>query len=278
MAKNDIAAQAAADAAAALAEDIGGGDLSAVLADNSAPRAAVLRAGKAAVLCGRPWFEACFLQLDKNASFDWRAPEGGALSAGQTVCEMRAMPRALLGGERSALNFVQTLSATALAARRMQKLAGKTAVLDTRKTLPKLRAAQKYAVRVGGARNHRMGLFDGILIKENHIAAAGGIAAALQKARAAASESQIQIEVRNLGELSAALEAGAKRILLDNFSVSGLRRAAQKTDGRAELEASGGVSEKTVAAVAGSGVDRISVGALTKNICAADFSFLILAP
>ena len=277
MAKNNIAAQAAADAAAALAEDIGGGDLSAALVDNTAARTGVLCVRENTVLCGRPWFESCFLQLDKNTVFDWRAAEGGEISAGQTVCEVRALPRALLGGERSALNFLQTLSATALAARRMQKLAGKTIVADTRKTLPKLRAAQKYAVRTGGAHNHRLGLFDEILIKENHLAASGGIAAALQKARAITEESRIQIEARNLEELAAALDAGAKRILLDNFSTANLRRAVQQTGGRAELEASGNISEETAAAVAATGVDRISSGALTKNIRAADFSFIVRA-
>ncbi|MBE8158181.1 MAG: carboxylating nicotinate-nucleotide diphosphorylase [Betaproteobacteria bacterium] len=277
MAKNDIAADAAADAAAALAEDIGGGDLSAGLVDNSAPRTGILRVRENTVLCGRLWFESCFLQLDSAAAFNWRAAEGGEIAAGQTVCEVRALPRALLGGERAALNFLQTLSATAFAARRMQKLAGKTAVTDTRKTLPKLRAAQKYAVRIGGAQNHRLGLFDEILIKENHIAAAGGIAAVLQKARAVADESRLQIEVRNLPELAAALAAGARRILLDNFSAAGLRRAVKQTGGRAELEASGNISEDNIAAVAATGVDRISSGALTKNIRAADFSFTVRA-
>ncbi|MGI9305994.1 MAG: carboxylating nicotinate-nucleotide diphosphorylase [Gammaproteobacteria bacterium] len=278
MAKNDINAQAAADAAAALAEDIGGGDISAALIENAPPCAGIVYAKSAAVLCGRPWFESCFLQLDGDAAFDWRAPEGGEISSGDKVCEVRALPRALLSGERSALNFLQTLSATATAARRMQKRAGAAVIADTRKTLPKLRAAQKYAVRTGGARNHRMGLFDEILIKENHIAAAGGIAAALQKARGAAAEEKIQIETRSLEELSAALSAGARRILLDNFSPADLRRAVAQTNGRAELEASGGITEDNIAAVAATGVDRISSGSITKNICAADFSFILSAP
>lgn len=266
---------AAADARIALAEDIGSGDLSASLIPARAVVAGVLYAREKTVLCGQAWFEACFLQMDRDASFSWRVPEGGETARGMAVCEVRGRARALLATERSALNFLQTLSATASVARRMQALAGNATVCDTRKTIPKLRVAQKYAVRIGGAKNQRRGLYDGILIKENHLAAAGGIAVALRKARRAASPDQIQIEVRSLQELSEALAAGASRILLDNFGAADLKRAVRQARGRAELEASGGVSEKSLKRVAETGVDRISIGALTKNVRAADFSFIV---
>lgn len=275
MAESDLTLQVAADVAAALAEDIGSGDLSAALIADNAPRLGELYSRETAVLCGRPWFETCFTQLDGAATFIWHTPEGGELTAGALVCQVRAAPHALLSGERCALNFLQTLSATATAARRFQQLAGKTVITDTRKTLPQLRVAQKYAVRSGGAHNHRQGLFDEILIKENHVAAAGGLVAALQKARTVTSEENIQVEVRTAEELATALAAGARRLLLDNFSLAALRQAVQQTGGRAQLEASGGVTEATVAAVAATGVERISVGALTKHIRAADFSFVI---
>lgn len=275
MEKNDLAAQAAADAAAALEEDIGAGDLSRGLFDGDAPRNGVLYCRENAMLCGRPWFEQCFLLLDDSARFVWRIAEGGEMRADAKVCEVRASPAALSGAERSALNFLQTLSATATAARRFCRLAGKATIVDTRKTLPKLRAAQKYAVRIGGARNHRRGLFDEILIKENHLALAGGVKNALSRARRIVAPERIQIEARTLAEAAAAIAAGAARILLDNFSLSDLRRAAREFGERAELEASGGVSEDAVAAIAATGVHRISVGALTKNIRAVDFSFLI---
>ena len=272
---NELAAQVAADVAAALAEDIGGGDLSAALIADTVPRIGRLYSREKAVLCGRPWFEACFTQLDAGAIFIWHTPEGGDLPVAALVCEVRAAPQALLSGERCALNFLQTLSATATAARRFQQLAGATVITDTRKTLPKLRAAQKYAVRIGGAHNHRQGLFDEILIKENHAAAAGGIAVAVQKARTLVAEDAIQVEVHTAEELDTALAAGAQRILLDNFSLAALRQAVQKAGRRAQLEASGGVTEATVAAVAATGVARISVGALTKHVRATDFSFII---
>ena len=192
-----------------------------------------------------------------------------------TVCEVQAETRALLTAERSALNFLQTLSATATAARRYQKLAGGAKVTDTRKTLPKLRVAQKYAVRTGGACNHRLGLYDEILIKENHIMAAGGIAAVLAAAYNMLPESRVQIEVRTINDLRTALAAGARRVLLDNFSIADIQSAVQIAQGRAELEASGGVEENNIAALAATGVDRISIGALTKNIRAVDFSLVL---
>lgn len=265
--------QARADAAVALAEDIGTGDLSAPLAGDK-PLAARLLCKAETILCGVAWFEACFNHLTDAAVFDWQAADGDNLRGGETVCVLQAPAAALLAAERSALNFLQTLSATAAAANKWQKLAGDVAVVDTRKTLPLLRLAQKYAVRVGGARNHRLGLFDEILIKENHIAAAGGIGAALTAAFAAVPKKHVQIEVRNREELRAAVANGAGRVLLDNFPVEEIRRAVAETPAGVELEASGGVDEKSVAAIAAAGVHRISIGAMTKNIRAADFSLL----
>ena len=210
VAARDIAAE---DAAAALSEDIGDGDISAGLVLANTRGTGLLYARESAVLCGREWFEECFLQLDTTAEFVWHAEEGGEVTPGMIVGETRAGFRALLGGERSALNFLQTLSATAGVAREMQQLAGDVLVVDTRKTLPKLRAAQKYAVRIGGAHNHRHGLFDEILIKENHAAAAGGITAAWQKARQITDDARIQVEVRTFAELEEALSAGVRRII-----------------------------------------------------------------
>ncbi len=277
MAENDINARAAADAAAALDEDLGDGDLCRGLAADNAPRNGVLFCRENAVLCGRPWFEQCFLQLDSAAQFRWEIEEGEETRADSAVCAVRANPAALSGGERSALNFLQTLSATATAARRFCRLAGRATITDTRKTLPKLRAAQKYAARIGGAKNHRLGLFDEILIKENHLALAGGIQNALARARKIAAPERIQIEARTLADAAAAMDAGATRVLLDNFSLSDLRRAVRQFGGRAELEASGGVSEDAVAEIAAAGIRRISVGAITKNIRAVDFSFIVSA-
>ena len=279
MAANDIVAIAAADAAAALAEDIGAGDLSrGIVAGDDSPRRAILYSRENAVLCGRPWFEECFLQLDSSAQFQWRVDEGGDLHSDFAACEMSATPAALSGGERSALNFLQTLSATATAARRYVNFAnGGATIVDTRKTLPKLRAAQKYAVRIGGAKNHRFGLFDEILIKENHIALAGGIETAMMRAKNIAPLHCVQVEARSLEEVAAALNAGAIRILLDNFSLADLREAVRRFGDSAELEASGGVCEETVAEIAKCGVHRISVGAMTKHIRAADFSLIVSA-
>ncbi len=278
---NEINLQAVqiADVTAALAEDVGSGDLSAALADATVRRG-VLYCREAAVLCGQAWFEQCFLQLDKNAAFVWQFNDGDNVEANSQVCEVSADCRALLSGERSALNFLQTLSATATTARRLQQIVPQTIITDTRKTLPKLRVAQKYAVGVGGATNHRQGLFDEILIKENHLATAGGIAAALQKAQEIMKEKnidedKIQIEVQTMEELKIALAAGAQRVLLDNFTLDALAEAVRFTGGRAQLEASGGADESSLAALAATGVQRISVGALTKHLRAVDFSFLI---
>ena len=263
----------------ALAEDMGGGDLSAPLVP-AVPASARLVCRTPAILCGIPWFEACFRLLDSTATFSWQVAEGERIPPGeQSVCRLTALAPALLSGERSAINFLQTLSATATAAYQWQQAAGhRVKIVDTRKTLPLLRQAQKYAVHIGGAHNHRQGLYDEILIKENHIRAGGGIAATLKKARqlaAAAAAPPPQIEVRTLAELKQALAAGATRLLLDNFSLPELKEACAQTPATVELEASGNITLETVADYAVSGVARISAGALTKNIIAVDFSLQV---
>jgi nicotinate-nucleotide pyrophosphorylase (carboxylating) len=228
-----------------------------------------------AILCGKPWFDACFKALDPDCSITWFAEEGDAVSANQTLCEVQGKARAMLIAERPALNFLQTLSAVATLTRRYVALIEGTRarILDTRKTLPGLRIALKYAVKVGGGDNQRTGLYDGILIKENHIMAAGGISKVLAEAkRIAPQEMSIQIEVETLAQLTEALEAGATLILLDNFNLDDMRTAVQLTAGRAKLEASGGINLNTVRAIAETGVDRLSIGALTKDIQAVDLS------
>ena len=233
---------------------------------------------EAAVIAGRPWFDACFRALDPTCTLDWQVNEGDRVEAGSVLVELTGNARALLTAERPALNFLQTLSAVATATRPyVEAVAGtRAAILDTRKTLPGLRIAEKYAVRVGGGQNQRVGLYDGILIKENHITAAGGIAQVLAAAYALADgKVSVQIEVENLGELEQALAAGAPLILLDNFSLVDMRHAVQLTHGRALLEASGNITLDTVRAVADTGVDRISIGGLTKHIRAVDLSMRI---
>ena len=228
-----------------------------------------------AVLCGKPWFDACFTMLDPDCKLTWHANEGDTVKAGQTLCEIQGKARAMLTAERSALNFLQTLSATATATRKYVGLIAGTqaGIFDTRKTLPGLRIAQKYAVTIGGGENQRLTLFDGVLIKENHIMVAGGIRQALTEAKRITPASlSIQIEVESLDELREALEADAKLVLLDNFSLEMMRVAVKLSAGRAELEASGGVNLDTVRAIAETGVDRISIGALTKDIQAIDLS------
>ena len=273
----------ASDVRAALAEDVGAGDLSAGLVAAGARARGVLTCRDAGVvLCGRAWFEECFRVLDGGARFEWRCAEGEVVAQGGEAAEVFGEGRALLAGERCALNFLQTLSATATAARRLRGIVeeaggGRVVLTDTRKTIPKLRVAQKYAARVGGARNHREGLFDEILIKENHVAlAAGGLAGAVREALGSGiGEGRVQVEVRSLGEMREALGAGAVRILLDNFSLEELREAVRENKGAAELEASGGADEGNIAAIAATGVDRVSCGAMTKNVRAADFSFVL---
>lgn len=263
------------DVAAALSEDIGTGDLTARLTPASRPAQGRVISREDAVLCGTAWFDACFEALDRDASIIWHAQDGDAVEAGQTLCDIHADTRALLSAERAALNFLQLLSGTATATRRfVNAVAGTQAkIVDTRKTLPGMRLAQKHAVRVGGGTNHRLGLFDGILIKENHIIAAGSIPRALQQAREIAPNNVfIQVEVETLDQLREALEAGAKMILLDNMSLDQMREAVALNKGRAALEASGGVNLERVRAIAETGVDRISIGSLTKDVHAVDLS------
>jgi nicotinate-nucleotide pyrophosphorylase (carboxylating) len=260
---------------AALAEDVGEGDRTAQLtpADRTARAAIVCR--DEATLCGQPWVDACFRRLDPNVRVRWLVTEGAAVAPGTRVCELAARARALLTGERTALNFLQTLSAVATMTRRyVDSVKGtRAAIVDTRKTLPGLRLAQKYAVRCGGGTNHRLGLYDGMLIKENHIAAAGGVKRALEIAAAIAPPGVwTQIEVESFDQLEDALGAGAKMILLDNMSPEQMREAVRRTAGRAQLEASGGITLETVRAIAETGVDRISIGSLTKDVKAVDLS------
>jgi nicotinate-nucleotide pyrophosphorylase (carboxylating) len=264
---------------AALTEDVGSGDLTAQLVPVGAVGRATVISREQAILCGTAWFERCFRKLDPAVVVTWKAQDGQEISLGQVVCEIAGPARALLTGERSALNFLQLLSAVATKARQYADLVAGTRaqVVDTRKTVPGLRLAQKYAVRCGGGGNHRLGLYDGILIKENHIVAAGSIAAALGVARqiaanAAGSCQFAQIEVETLAELRQALAAGAEMILLDNMSLDQMREAVAIAAGAAVLEASGNVSLETVRAIAETGVDRISIGGLTKDVRAVDLS------
>lgn len=259
----------------ALEEDVGTGDLTAALIPGDKLAHARLITRENAVLCGTAWANTVFRELDPRISLRWSAQDGDAISANQLLCQLEGPARALLTGERTALNFLQALSGTATAARRyVDAVRGTPAViLDTRKTIPGLRLAQKYAVRCGGARNHRIGLYDGILIKENHVAAAGSIGAAIRGAQAAApADVFIEIEVESLGQLNEALAAGAKRILLDNFSLDEIRRAVGATRGLAQLEVSGNVTLETIRALAETGVDYISTGDITKNVRAVDLS------
>jgi nicotinate-nucleotide pyrophosphorylase (carboxylating) len=270
-----LAAEIARNVAAALTEDIGSGDLTALLTPAGHPARGIVVSREAAVLCGSEWFDACFRNLDAGARIRWHAGDGEHIHAGQTLCEIDADTRALLTAERPALNFLQMLSATATVTRKfVDAVAGTQAkIVDTRKTLPGLRLAQKYAVRCGGGSNHRLGLYDGILIKENHILAAGGVAPVLAQARTLAPAGVfIQIEVETLEQLEEALAAEAKMILLDNMDLAQMRNAVALTDGRAELEASGGVDLTKVRAIAETGVDRISIGSLTKDVRAIDLS------
>ena len=266
----------------ALMEDIGRGDWTAQLVPAGRRVTARVVAKEAAVICGRPWFEACVLALDPAALLQWPQAEGAAVDAGTLVCTVQADARAILSAERPALNFLQTLSSVATVTRQfVDAIAGLSpnpkgcAVLDTRKTLPGLRQAQKYAVRTGGGQNQRLALWDGILIKENHIAAAGGITPALQAAFALNAGVSIQIEVETLAELQEALAAGAPSVLLDDFSLADMHTAYAVNAGRAVLEVSGGVDLDSIRAYAATGVDRISVGKLTKDVRAVDLSMRV---
>jgi nicotinate-nucleotide pyrophosphorylase (carboxylating) len=263
--------------ALALAEDLGTGDLTAALIPQHTRAQAAVISREQAVVCGRAWFDEVFRQLDTRLSVTWNLGDSARVAPGETVCRLQGPARALLTGERTALNLLQTLCATATQTRRyVDAIAGTGArILDTRKTLPGLRAAQKYAVTCGGGYNHRMGLFDAILIKENHIAAAGSIAMAVARARHLHPGVVLEVEAEDLDELSQALEAGADVVMLDNFDLDTLCEAVAFNRGRARLEASGGVSLKTVRAIAETGVNEISVGALTKDIRAVDLSMRI---
>ena len=267
----------------ALFEDIGRSDWTSLLVPAGRRVKARVIVREDAVLCGRDWFEACLATLDPAGQVRWHYAEGAKMQADTPVCEIEADARALLSAERPALNFLQLLSATATVTRRhVDAIAGASpnprgcAVLDTRKTIPGLRQAQKYAVRIGGGRNQRLALWHGILIKENHIAAAGGIAAVLRNARELNAGVDIQIEVESLSQLQEALDAGAESVLLDNFSLGQMREAVAMTAGRALLEASGGVTLAGLREIAATGVDRISIGKLTKDVIAVDYSMRVL--
>ena len=272
---NDLADLARSDIARALAEDVGAGDLTASLVDSGRVARARILARESAVICGRPWVEAAVLACDPAATLTWHVREGERCVADQVVLEIEGRAQALLTAERTALNFLQLLSAVASkTAVFVDAVRGtRAAIVDTRKTLPGLRLAQKYAVKTGGGVNHRIGLYDAVLIKENHIAAAGGVAAVLQRVKDTAPRARfVEIEVEMLEQLDEALICGAQMVLLDNMDIPTLREAVRRNAGRAILEISGGVNLQTVRALAETGVDRISIGALTKDVKAIDFS------
>jgi len=281
MPHTNLAQHIHANVRAALEEDIGNGDLTAqLIAEHTQARATVITR-EAAVICGTLWFEDCFLTLDPDCKVSWKVQEGQLVEANQTLCEIHGDARAMLSAERPALNFLQTLSAVATQTRHyVEATKGlPTKIMDTRKTLPGLRMAQKYAVKVGGGHNQRVGLFDGVLIKENHIAAAGGIGEVMELAfQTTPPHVPIQIEVETLAELDEAMLAGARLILLDNFSLADMHVAVTHAAKRAELEASGGITLENVRRVAETGVDRISIGALTKDIKAVDLSMRVELP
>ncbi len=263
---------------AALAEDIGSGDITAALIPASATATARVITREDGILCGRAWVDAVFAAVDPSLRPEWAAAEGDRIAADSTLFTVRGPARALLTAERSALNFLQLLSGTATRCHHYASLVAGTGVrlLDTRKTIPGLRNAQKYAVRCGGCHNHRMGLYDAFLIKENHISACGGIAAAVREARSVAPGKPVEVEVESLDELQQALTAGADRVMLDNFSLQDMRDAVAVVAGRLELEASGNITEANLRSVAETGVDFISIGALTKDTRALDLSMRLL--
>lgn len=265
------------DVARALEEDVGHGDLTAQLLPVTAMARARVITREDAVLCGRAWFETCFHALDASTQIHWHASDGDRVSAGDTLCEIDGTARTLVTAERSALNFLQLLSAVATVTHRhvLATAGTHTRILDTRKTIPGLRRAQKYAVLTGGGCNHRLGLFDAVLIKENHIIAAGSLRAAVSRARELHPEALIETEVETFAELEEALAAGADQIMLDEFAVKDLPRAVALAGGRIPLEVSGGVELDGIASIAATGVDFISVGALTKNVQAIDLSMRI---
>ncbi len=263
----------------ALTEDMGSGDITAELlpADQQASARVITR--EDAVVCGRPWVDEVFRRIDDRIVIDWQVRDGDTVKANAVLFSLSGPSRGLLSGERAALNFLQTLSGTATRCSAYAKLVEGTGVrlLDTRKTLPGLREAQKYAVRCGGCHNHRMGLYDAFLIKENHILACGGIQAAVLKAREHAPDNPVEVEVESLDELGQAMTSGCERVMLDNFPLEDLRSAVSLAGGRVELEASGNVTDQTIRAIAETGVDFISIGALTKDCKALDLSMRLLA-
>ena len=279
----ELVASIKASVSAALAEDIGTGDLTASLVPENQQASATIITREPAVLCGQAWVAEVFRQLDPRVALRWQVGEGASAAADQLLCELTGPARALLTGERTALNFLQLLSAVATATRAcVDAVAGTRArILDTRKTLPGLRRAQKYAVLTGGGSNHRIGLFDGILVKENHIAAAGGITPAVRRARERSLDVLLEVEVEDLVQAEEALAAGADRLLLDNFSLEDMKAAVElrnRVSSDTTLEASGGISLDTLRAVAETGVDFISIGALTKSVRAIDLSMRFRLP
>ena len=271
----DLVELARSDVARALAEDVGTGDLTAALVDRSRTARARILAREPAVICGEPWVEAAVLACDPSAQLTWHVGEGQRCATDQVVLEIEGKAQALLTAERTALNFLQLLSAVATkTAVFVDAVQGtRAAIVDTRKTLPGLRLAQKYAVKTGGGVNHRIGLYDAVLIKENHIAAAGGVGAVLKRVQDTAPQARfVEIEVETLAQLDEALDCGAQMVLLDNMDIPTLQEAVRRNAGRAILEISGGVNLQTVRALAETGVDRISIGALTKDVKAIDFS------
>lgn len=262
------------DVRRALAEDVGDGDITAALIPADRQASATIITRETATLCGTAWADEVFRQVDPSIRVQWLAKDGDRIEANQPFCRLEGPARGLLTGERTALNFIQTLSATATSSRYYADLVKGTGVrlLDTRKTLPGLRMAQKYAVTCGGCDNHRIGLFDAFLIKENHIAACGGIDAAIAQARALAPNKPVEVEVENLQELEEALDSGADIIMLDELSHADMRTAVALTAGKAKLEASGGITEATLRGIAETGVDFISIGGMTKHVRAVDLS------
>lgn len=267
-------AEVTAQVRAALAEDVGGGDITAALVPADRLAAGRIVAREAGVICGRPWVDETFAQLDAAVRLDWSVDDGDRVAADTELVRLAGPARALLTGERTALNFLQLLSGTATtAAEHAARVAGSgLRILDTRKTVPGLRTAQKYAVRCGGCSNHRMGLYDAFLVKENHIAAAGSIAAAVEAARRIAPDARVEVEVEDLTELDEALDAGADIVMLDEFGADDRAEAVRRNRGRALLEVSGSVDAERLAELAASGVDFVSVGALTKHVRALDLS------
>ncbi len=272
--KNDLNQSITQSVRQSLHEDIGEGDITADLIANDTQLEVRLICREKAILCGTEWFNSAFLQIDPDIDLRWSVKDGDAVEGGQILCDLQGHARSLLTAERTALNFLQTLSATATQAHYYQNLISHTKcqILDTRKTLPGLRLGQKYAVRCGGGLNHRMGLYDAFLLKENHLASCSGMAAAVKKARRIKPDALLEIEVETLTQLQQAIATKVDRILLDNFTIAQLKEAVKINNGRVELDASGNITDQNIIEIAQTGVDFISIGALTKHIRAIDFS------